>query len=193
MVNNNLYKINTLSRIDKERHLNQKSKVIWLYGLSGSGKSTIALELEKYFLNNGIISTILDGDNLRTTVNKGLGFSIEDRFENIRRSSEIAKMFIQNGIVTIVSLITPTNELRSLSRTIIGNDDLIDVYVQTPLSVCIERDPKGLYKKEIKNFTGISSVFEEPEKSDIILNTEKMSIDDEVKTIYDFYVRRTNN
>lgn len=184
---NNLYKIETQSRSNKEKFLKQKSKVIWMTGLSGSGKSTIALALEKYFLDNGVLSTVLDGDNLRLTVNNGLGFTIDDRIENIRRTSEIAKIFIDNGIVVIVSLITPTNELRNLARNIIGDDDFIEVYVNSPLDICIERDPKGLYKKQIENFTGVSSIFEEPIQSNIILNTNEFTVDEEVKIIYNYY------
>lgn len=190
---NNLHQIETLSRADKERLLNQKSKVIWMTGLSGSGKSTIALKLEKHFFENGITSKILDGDNLRTTINKDLYFSIEDRCENVRRTAEISKMFLDCGIVVIVSLISPTNELRQLARDIIGDEDFIEVYVNTPLNVCIKRDPKGLYKKQIENFTGISSIFEEPINSDIILDTDNMTVDEEVKILFDYYVRQTNN
>ena len=189
----NFQKIETISKFYKESLLNQKSKVIWMTGLSGSGKSTIALKLEKYFFENNITSKILDGDNLRLALNKDLGFSLDDRRENIRRISEVAKLFLDCGIVTIVSLITPTNELRQIARDIIGDEDFIEVYVKTSLDVCMKRDPKGLYKKQIENFTGISSIFEEPIKSDIIIDTENMTVAEEVKKLFDYYVRQTNN
>lgn len=189
----NLYLVDTISRKEKEILLNSKSKVIWLYGLSGSGKSTIALNLEKYLLDNGLISKILDGDNLRLSINSDLDFTDEGRFENIRRTSEIAKMFLECGIITIVSLITPKNELRQLAKDIIGEDDFIEIFVKTQLDTCIERNPKGLYSKDIKNFTGISSGFEEPVNCDLIIETEKLNIEEEIKIIYDYYVRRTNN
>lgn len=190
---NNLHLVKTITREDKEHILNTKSKVIWLYGLSGSGKSTIALSLEKYFLDNNIISKILDGDNLRLSINGDLDFTIEGRYENIRRTAEIAKMFLDCGIVTIVSLITPTNELRKLAKDIIGEDDFIEIFVNTPLDVCIKRNPKGLYSKNIKNFTGVSSTFENPTLCDLEINTEILDIEEETKIIYNFYVRRTNN
>lgn len=157
---NNLYPIKTISKEEKEKFLNTKAKIIWLTGLSGSGKSTIAIQLEKIFLQNNLISTILDGDNLRLTINSDLGFSLPDRYENVRRVAEISKMFLNCGVITIVSLITPTNILRKLAKDIIGEEDFIEVYVKASIETCIKRDPKGIYKKDIDNFTGKSSIFE---------------------------------
>ncbi|HFA47929.1 MAG TPA: adenylyl-sulfate kinase, partial [Bacteroidetes bacterium] len=168
-----------ISRTEKERFLGQKSKVLWLTGLSGSGKSTIAQLLERQLIKNSFFSKILDGDNIRSGINSNLGFTIEDRKENIRRIAEIAKLFIENGVIAICSFISPTIAIRDFAKNIIGEKDFIEIYINAPLDVCENRDVKGLYKKarngEIKNFTGISSPYEAPLNPAIEINTEKLS------------------
>lgn len=170
-----------LRREDKENLLGQRGIVIWMCGLSGSGKSTIANAAERILHQQGRFTTILDGDNLRSGLNANLGFSDEDRLENIRRISEIAKIFASQGIITFVSAITPKGELRDLARGLLG-DDLFEVYVKASYEACEERDVKGLYAKaargEIANFTGKSSAFEPPSDPDLTLDTEAMSIED---------------
>lgn len=170
-----------LRREDKENLLGQRGIVVWMCGLSGSGKSTIANAAERVLHQQGRFTTILDGDNLRSGLNANLGFSDEDRLENIRRISEIAKIFASQGIITFVSAITPKGELRDLARGLLG-DDLFEVYVKASYEACEERDVKGLYAKaargEIANFTGKSSAFEPPSDPDLTLDTEAMSIED---------------
>ena len=170
-----------LRREDKENLLGQRGIVVWMCGLSGSGKSTIANAAERILHQQGRFTTILDGDNLRSGLNANLGFSDEDRLENIRRISEISKIFASQGIVTFVSAITPKGELRDLARGLLG-DDLFEVYVKASYEACEERDVKGLYAKaargEIANFTGKSSAFEPPSDPDLTLDTEAMSIED---------------
>lgn len=154
------------SREDKQRQLHQRGITVWFTGLSGSGKSTIAIALERRLSQMGIFSRILDGDNIRTGINRGLSFSEEDRKENIRRIAEVCKLFTETGIVTLAAFVSPTNELRNMAREIISADDFAEIYVATPLEECERRDVKGLYAKarrgEIKDFTGISSPFEVP-------------------------------
>jgi adenylylsulfate kinase len=168
-----------LPREAKEELLGQRGGVIWMYGLSGSGKSTLANLLERRLHESGRMVKILDGDNVRAGLNKNLGFSDEDRLENIRRVAEVAKLFADSGIVTITSFITPNNELRSLAREIIGDEDLLEVYVKASFETCSERDPKGLYAKvkagEVKQFTGKDSAFEEPNNPDLVVDTEALS------------------
>ena len=168
-----------VKRKDREKIKRQKACVIWLTGLSGSGKSTIANEVE-YRLNKMSYHTyLLDGDNIRSGLNSDLGFSETDRKENIRRISEVAKLFIDAGIITITAFISPFIEDRKRAREIIG-EDFIEVFVDTSLEECIKRDPKGLYKKalkgEIKNFTGIDSPYEKPTNPDIYIDTTKNDI-----------------
>ncbi len=171
-----------LNRADKEKLLSQHSKVIWLTGLSGSGKTTIAREIEKKLNELGHLTQILDGDNIRTGINNNLGFTQEDRHENIRRIAEVSKLFLDCGIICINSFISPTIEIREMAKKIIGRENFIEVFINAPLEVCEKRDPKGLYKKvragEIKNFTGIDSPFEAPEKPEIELKTDELSIED---------------
>lgn len=155
-----------LQRADREQALGQKAKVIWLTGLSGSGKSTLAIGLERELHNIGKHVYVLDGDNVRAGINSNVGFSDEDRKENIRRIAEVAKLFLDSGIITICSFVSPTNELRKLAAEIIGAKDFLEVYVNASLEICESRDVKGLYAKarkgEIKDFTGIHQVFEAP-------------------------------
>lgn len=182
----NLYPIfhKIAQRSDKERLLKQRSKVIWLVGLSGSGKSSISIEFEKALYKRGYLTQILDGDNIRSGINNNLGFSVEDRVENIRRVSEVSKLFLNAGIIIINCFITPTQEIRHMAQKIISPDDFLEVFVNTPIEVCEERDTKGLYKKArqgiIKNFTGIDSPFEPPENPVLELKTHKQSLDESV-------------
>ena len=169
----------TLDRSSKERLLNQKGCVLWLYGLSGAGKSTLATALEKQLHSEGIMTQLLDGDNIRTGLNKNLGFSDEDRLENIRRIAEVAKLFARAGIVTIASFITPKRALRNLAREIIGEEDYQDIFVTCSFETCEKRDVKGLYAKAkagaIKHFTGKDSSFEPPNDefpADLVLDTD---------------------
>lgn len=175
-----------ISRESKQKLLGQKGLVIWLYGISGSGKSTIANAAEKVLHKQGRMTTILDGDNLRTGVNKNLGFSDDDRRENIRRAAHVARIFADQGIITFVSVITPRHELRDLARDTIG-DDYFEVFVNASYELCEERDVKGLYAKaalgEIENFTGKDSAFEEPVAPDLVIDTEGQSVEDSVFTL----------
>lgn len=176
-----------LGRAEKETLLNQRSKVIWLTGLSGAGKTTLAKYLEEALFDKGFVTQVLDGDNIRSGINNNLGFTETDRFENIRRISEISKLFVNCGVITINCFISPTEEIREMARRIIGKDDFIEVYVNAPLKVCEERDIKGLYTRarrgEIKDFTGIDSPFEIPGNIDIEIRTDLLSIDESVKKI----------
>jgi adenylylsulfate kinase len=170
-----------LGRSEKEMRLKQRARVIWLYGLSGSGKSTLAVALEKRLFAEGFTTQLLDGDNIRTGLNRGLGFAEADRAENIRRVAEVAKLFVQAGVVTICSFITPLNALRQSAREIIGAEDFFDVYVKASFETCARRDPKGLYAKAgaggVKQFTGKDSAFEEPavDSVSLVIDTEAES------------------
>ncbi len=179
-----------LSRSDKEKLLGQKGVMLWFTGLSGSGKSTVAIALERELQKRGLLCRILDGDNIRSGINKGLGFTAEDRRENIRRIAEVAKLFVDTGIITIAAFISPSNDLRRMASDIIGSEDFKEVYISTPLEVCEARDVKGLYAKarrgEIKNFTGISAPFEAPEHPALSIDTSKVSLEDSVKQILTF-------
>lgn len=179
-----------LSRSDKEKLLGQKGVMLWFTGLSGSGKSTVAIALERELQKRGLLCRILDGDNIRSGINKGLGFTAEDRRENIRRIAEVAKLFVDTGIITIAAFISPSNDLRRMASDIIGAEDFKEVYISTPLEVCEARDVKGLYAKarrgEIKNFTGISAPFEAPEHPALSIDTSKVSLEDSVKQILAF-------
>lgn len=168
-----------LTRDDREQRLGQRAKVLWFTGLSGSGKSTIAEHLERKLHNAGYFAQVLDGDNIRSGINSNLGFSIEDRRENIRRISEIAKLYLNSGVITICSFISPTRAIRAQAAEIIGADDFLEIFVNTPLELCEKRDVKGLYKKaragEIKGFTGIDSPYEAPESPFLDLKTADMT------------------
>ena len=176
-----------LGRDDKERLLGQKGVVVWLYGLSGSGKSTIANIAERSLHEAGRFTVILDGDNLRSGLNANLGFSDDDRSENIRRNSEVAKLFAEQGIITFVSVITPRRELRAHARKVIGAD-FLEVFVKADYATCAERDPKGLYAKahsgDLKQSTGKDSGFEEPEgEADLILDTDARSAEESAEQL----------
>jgi len=170
-----------LHRQDKENLLGQRGIVIWMCGLSGSGKSTIANAAERVLHQQGRFTTILDGDNLRTGLNSNLGFNDQDRAENIRRIAETAKIFVSQGIITFVSAITPRGELRDIARGILG-PDLFEVYINASFEACEKRDVKGLYAKaargEIAHFTGKDSTFEPPLNPDLMLNSETTTIEE---------------
>lgn len=176
-----------LQRNDREKLLGQKGIMLWFTGLSGSGKSTLAIALERELYNSGILCRILDGDNIRTGINNNLGFTEADRVENIRRIAEVAKLFVDCGVVTIAAFIRPTEQIRQMAADIIGKDDFFEIYVNTPLEVCEERDVKGLYKKarqgEIKNFTGISAPFEAPLNPAITIDTSACSLEESVNLL----------
>ena len=176
-----------LQRNDREKLLGQKGIMLWFTGLSGSGKSTLAIALERELYNSGILCRILDGDNIRTGINNNLGFTETDRVENIRRIAEVAKLFVDCGVVTIAAFISPTEQIRQMAADIIGKDDFLEVYVNTPLEICEERDVKGLYKKarqgEIKNFTGISAPFEAPLNPAITIDTSACSLEESVNLL----------
>jgi len=176
-----------LDRRSKEQLLQQRSKVLWFTGLSGSGKSTIANGVENELHQMGHLTMLLDGDNVRAGINNNLGFSEEDRKENIRRIAEVAKLLMQGGVITLCCFVSPSEELREMARNIIGKDDFIEIYVNTPVEVCEQRDVKGLYAKarrgEIKDFTGVNAPFEEPLHADIVLQSGNMSIYDCVKVV----------
>ena len=178
-----------LPREAKEQMLDQRGLVIWMYGLSGSGKSTLAHLLERKLHDEGVFVKVLDGDNVRTGLNDNLGFSDEDREENIRRVAEVAKLFADAGVVTIAAFITPKNELRANARTIIGDHDLLEVYVKASFEACAERDVKGLYAKaksgEVKMFTGKDSGFDEPDRPDLVIDTEALSENESLEKLYD--------
>lgn len=188
----NIYPIfdRMMSRDDKEQLLKQRGMMLWFTGLSGSGKSTVAIALERELHSRGLLCRILDGDNIRSGINNNLGFSAEDRVENIRRIAEVGRLFVDTGIITIAAFISPNNQLRKMAAEIIGKDDFVEVFVSTPLEECEKRDVKGLYAKarcgEIKNFTGISAPFEAPEHPDITLDTSKLPVEESVKILLDY-------
>ncbi|WP_417148057.1 adenylyl-sulfate kinase [Phocaeicola plebeius] len=188
---NHIYPIfdRMLGRADKEELLKQHGLMIWFTGLSGSGKSTIAIALERELQQRGLLCRILDGDNIRSGINNNLGFSAEDRVENIRRIAEVGKLFVDTGIITLAAFISPNNEIREMAAGIIGKEDFLEIYVSTPLEECECRDVKGLYAKarrgEIKNFTGISAPFEAPAHSALSLDTSKLSLKESVDQLLD--------
>ena len=180
-----------LGREAKEAMLNQRGLVVWLYGLSGSGKSTLATALERRLHEEGVFTQVLDGDNIRTGLNNNLGFTDEDRLENIRRIAEVAKLFAQAGVVTITSFICPRNELRAMAREIVGPVDFLEVYVECRFETCEQRDVKGLYAKakagQVKQFTGKDSSFEPPEPrgvADLILNTDNQTESESLERLF---------
>ena len=179
-----------LPRNEKEMLLEQNAKVLWLTGLSGSGKTTIAKQLERSLHEKGYLTQLLDGDNIRTGINGDLKFSAEDRKENIRRIAEISKLFLNCGIITINCFVSPTESIRKQAKEIIGETDFVEVFVDTPLAVCEARDTKGLYAKarkgEIKDFTGISAPFEEPKNAAINVKTESKTIEESTQEVLEF-------
>ena len=190
----NIYPIydQMMTRADKEALLRQHGLMVWFTGLSGSGKSTIAMGVEHELHKRGILCRILDGDNIRAGINSNLGFSAEDRMENIRRIAEIGKLFVQTGVVTLACFVSPTNDVRKLARGIIGEEDFKEVYVSTPLEECERRDVKGLYararKGEVKDFTGISAPFEIPENPTLEIDTSRLSVEESVKRVVEMII-----
>ena len=183
-----------MTRDDKEALLGQHSLMVWFTGLSGSGKSTIAIALERELHQRGFLCRILDGDNIRSGINNNLGFSEADRVENIRRIAEVSKLFVDTGIITIAAFISPSNDIREMAADIIGRDDFVEVYVSTPIEECERRDVKGLYAKarrgEIKNFTGISAPFESPEHPALTLDTSVLSLEESVHKLLELILPR---
>lgn len=186
---NHIYPIfdKMLGRSDKEALLGQRGIMIWFTGLSGSGKSTVAIALERELQKRGLLCRILDGDNIRSGINNNLGFSAEDRVENIRRIAEIGKLFVDTGIITLAAFISPNNDIREMAARIIGKEDFMEIYVSTPLEECERRDVKGLYAKarrgEIRYFTGISAPFEAPEHPALSLDTSVLSVEESVNQL----------
>ncbi|MBP6732646.1 MAG: adenylyl-sulfate kinase [Chitinophagales bacterium] len=179
-----------LNRESKEKLLNQRAKVIWFTGLSGSGKSTIAKGLENELYHLGHVTMVLDGDNVRTGINNNLGFSEADRLENIRRIAEVAKLLMESGVIAICCFVSPTEELRNLARGIVGKENFVEVFVNTSIEDCEKRDVKGLYAKarrgEIKDFTGINAPFEIPQNADLSISTTGKTIYESVRAVADF-------
>lgn len=192
----NIYPIydRMMTRQDKESLLGQHGIMIWFTGLSGSGKSTVAMGVERELHAQGILCRILDGDNVRAGINNNLGFSAEDRIENIRRIAEIGKLFVQTGVVTLACFVSPTNDIRQMAREIVGEEDFLEVYISTPIEECERRDVKGLYararKGEVKNFTGISAPFEAPVSPDIAIDTSKIPLEESVRTLTELIIKR---
>lgn len=177
-----------IQRAEKETLLKQHSVVLWMVGLSGSGKSTIARALERKLHEKGYLTQLLDGDNMRTGLNNNLGFSEADRKENLRRSAEAARLFLNCGVITVCSFISPTAAVREQAKQIIGKEDFLELSVICSFEACANRDVKGLYKKalngEIKNFTGLDAPFELPESPWLEVNTEEQSLEECVEAIY---------
>ncbi|MBN6889522.1 adenylylsulfate kinase [Cytobacillus horneckiae] len=182
----------TLNKQDRQNLHQHKSVMIWLTGLSGSGKSTIANMVQNYLHEKGISVYLLDGDNLRHGINKNLSFSEEDRKENIRRTAEIGKLFVDAGVVVLAALISPFDIDRQLARSIYNSDEFIEVFIDCSLDVCENRDPKGLYKKaragKIKQFTGIDQAYEKPANPEIIIETDKYSVEESANILLSFLI-----
>lgn len=195
---NNLYPIQTkVDASQRVRLLNQKPQLIWFTGLSGSGKSTLAVQLEAQLFNLGYKTYLLDGDNIRTGLNKDLTFTDEGRVENIRRIGEVAKLMLDAGLVVLSAFISPFEQDRAQVKNIVGKDNYTEVFVDTPLEVCEQRDVKGLYKKaragEVKNFTGIDSPYERPVNPDITLRTDQMNVEESVQTLLKLVLPKISN
>jgi adenylylsulfate kinase len=187
---NNLYPIQTkVGAEQRKRLLNQRPKLIWFTGLSGSGKSTLAVQLEAQLFAHGFKTYLLDGDNIRTGLNKDLSFSEEGRIENIRRIGEVSKLLVDAGLVVLSAFISPFEADRQQVRSIVGSENYFEVFVDTPIEICEQRDVKGLYKKaragEVKNFTGIDSPYEAPKHPDISIKTAEMTIDQSISVLLD--------
>lgn len=185
---NYIYPIKTkVSAEARQRLMNQKPKVIWFTGLSGSGKSTLAVQLEAALHAQGFKTYLLDGDNMRSGLNKDLAFTDDARVENIRRISEVCKLFLDAGVILLSAFISPFRADREQVSRIVGPDNYLEVYVDAPLEVCEQRDVKGLYRKaragEVKNFTGISSPYEKPERPTVVVHTDKMSVEESLELL----------
>ncbi len=188
----NIYPIfdRLLQKAAKEKLLKQRTKALWMTGLSGSGKSTIGQYLEARLHKDGYLSQMLDGDNIRSGLNNNLSFTASDRKENIRRIAEVSKLFVNCGIITLNCFISPTKEIRDYAKNIIGENDFLEIYINAPLEECEARDVKGLYKKarkgEIKNFTGLDSPYEAPQNPDLEIRTDQMTVEESADKIYEF-------
>lgn len=193
----NIYKIETkVSVLDREKLLNQKSIVLWFTGLSGSGKSTLATQVEYRLFQAKFKTYLLDGDNIRFGLNKNLGFSEEDRQENIRRIGEVSKLMVDAGLIVLSSFISPFKNDREQIKQIVGEDKFIEIFVDCPIEICEQRDVKGLYKKarngEIKNFTGIDSPYEKPENPDLIVHTDIEELTESVEKVIKKIISKIN-
>lgn len=181
------HKITQQDRVSLNGH---PAKVLWFTGLSGSGKSTVASKLEEVLFQKGYRTYLLDGDNIRMGLNKGLGFSLEDRTENIRRIGEVSKLFVDAGMVVLCAFVSPLRKDRESVRSLFYESEFVEVFIDCPLEVCEQRDVKGLYQKarngEIKDFTGISSPFEKPENPDLHILTAEESLEDSVQKVVNF-------
>jgi len=190
MSSNTVFHHYNITRQDREKQLGQRGFVLWFTGLSGSGKSTIANAVEQQLFKSGYKTYTLDGDNIRQGINKGLTFTAEDRAENLRRIAEVAKLFVDSGQICMAAFVSPTLADRKIVKDIIGEKDFIEVFVDTPLEVCEQRDVKGLYAKarkgEIKNFTGISAPYEAPKQPEVQVKTENKSIEESAKEVFDY-------
>lgn len=191
----NIYPIynRMLSRQEREKMLGQRGVMVWFTGLSGSGKSTVALGVERELHRRGILCRILDGDNIRAGINSNLGFSPEDRRENIRRIAEVGKLFVDTGVVTLACFVSPTEEIRQMAREIVGADDFMEVFVSTPIEECERRDVKGLYARarrgEVKEFTGVSAPFEAPQHPALSIDTSVLPLEESVGRVVEMVVR----
>jgi len=185
---------NAANRESKEALLRQHARVIWMCGLSGAGKSTLATRLERDLHERRYLAQVLDGDAVRSGLNRGLGYSPEDRLENLRRVAEVAKLFLGCGVITIVSFISPTCNYRQMAKDIIGEQDFLETYINAPLEICDQRDTKGLYKQaregKIKDFTGITSPFEPPESPALEISTHLLSVEESARKLLDFVLPR---
>jgi len=183
-----------ISKAERRKLNNHSSCCVWFTGLPSSGKSTIAGEIEHQLYTRGVRTYLLDGDNVRHGLNSNLGFSLEDRDENIRRIGEVAKLFVDAGMITFVAFISPYRKDRERARNILEDGEFIEVYVKCPVEVCEQRDPKGLYQKakkeEIREFTGVSAPYEEPLSPEIVLETDRVSVDASVRKIIDYLENR---
>jgi adenylylsulfate kinase len=197
MSENTVFHHYNITRADREKQLNQRSFVLWFTGLSGSGKSTITNAVEQKLFDSGYKTYTLDGDNIRQGINKGLTFTAEDRAENLRRIAEIAKLFVDSGQICMAAFVSPTLEDRKIVRDIVGDKDFVEVFVDTPLEVCEQRDVKGLYAKarkgEIKNFTGISAPYEAPVNPEIAVKTENKSVEESAQEVFNYIINHIKN
>lgn len=191
----NIYPIENrmLSRQEREKMLGQRGVMVWFTGLSGSGKSTVALGVERELHRRGILCRILDGDNIRAGINSNLGFSPEDRRENIRRIAEVGKLFVDTGVVTLACFVSPTEEIRQMAREIVGADDFKEVFVSTPIEECERRDVKGLYARarrgEVKEFTGVSAPFEAPQHPALSIDTSVLPLEESITRVVEMVVK----
>jgi len=194
----NIYPIydRMMTREQRESLLHQHGMMVWFTGLSGSGKSTVALGVERELYARGILCRILDGDNIRAGINNNLGFTQEDRRENIRRIAEIGKLFVDTGVVTLACFVSPTEDIREMARDIIGAEDFKEVFVSTPLEECERRDVKGLYARArqggVKNFTGISAPFETPANPTLCIDTSVLPLEESVRRVVELVMKNVN-